>query len=158
MPVSLRPETPADELFLRDLILANVAEELFAYSWDENMRATILPMQYRGRLMNLAANHPHAERSIILADDVPVGWRVVDRSGETIHLVDIAILAAHRGSGIGAAVIQEILNEGERSSKAVTLEVLTTNRAVRLYQRLGFRRTGGDDVQHFLRRDPVPEL
>ena len=112
-------------------------------------------MQYRGRMQGLASNHPEAERSIILAGEVAAGWMVVDRSGEAIHVVDIAILSEHRGAGAGSAAIGTLLDESDRTGRAVVLEVFAANPAQRLYERLGFRKTGGNEVQNFLRRDPA---
>ena len=48
----------------------------------------------------------------------------------------------HRGTGMGTALLKDLLAEAERAGKPVRLQVLKTNRAIRLYARLGFAITG----------------
>jgi ribosomal protein S18 acetylase RimI-like enzyme len=155
MRVDLRPETPEDEPFLYRLITTTVAEELMAWAWDEKMREPLLRMQYNGRQQSIRAGHPNAEHSIIRLDGNPAGRIVIDRQDASIHLVDIAILAEHRGAGMGTAIIRELLVEADRAGKPVTLNVNATNRAAGLYERLGFRRTGGSEVQHYMERPAI---
>ena len=152
MQVRRRLVTPGDEAFVKRLIVATVAEDLQAWAWPETLRTSLLEMQYRGRLQSIDVDSPTAEKSIILAGDDPVGWVVIDWAGACTNVVDIAILGQHRGAGIGGAVLREIIEES--AGKPVALSVNITNRAARLYERLGFKRVGGDEVQHFLERLP----
>jgi ribosomal protein S18 acetylase RimI-like enzyme len=85
---------------------------------------------------------------------LPVGWLVVHKTAAEIHVVDIAVMPERRGSGIGTIVLEELLAESDRNGIPVRLSVNVTNPAARLYERLGFRRTGGNEVQHFMERKP----
>ena len=156
-PIRCRPLSPDDEPFLRRLLIATLTEELAAWAWPDELRDGLLDMQYHLR-RNAVENYRDAERSIILAADEPVGWLVVARSEAGIHVVDIAVLPERRGQGIGAAVLGECLAESDRKGIPVRLSVNVTNRAARLYERLGFRRTGGSEVQHFMERPPGGEI
>jgi ribosomal protein S18 acetylase RimI-like enzyme len=80
---------------------------------------------------------------------------VVCWSDAEAHIVDIAVLPERRNSGIGATVLRGVLAESDRRGVPASLNVNVTNRAVRLYERLGFTRTGGNQVQHFMERAPV---
>jgi ribosomal protein S18 acetylase RimI-like enzyme len=56
-----------------------------------------------------------------------------------------------RGMGIGAAAIQVILSSAADAGKPVRLSVNPMNQgAIRLYERLGFRKIGEDEIQHFM--------
>jgi ribosomal protein S18 acetylase RimI-like enzyme len=77
-----------------------------------------------------------------LLGDQTIGRILVVRTSEEIHLVDIALLPANQGQGIGAGLIKELLDEGDRDGLPVRLEVLKNNRAALLYERLGFVKTG----------------
>jgi len=70
----------------------------------------------------------------------------VDRSGDTTVLVDVALLAEHRGRGVGGALMGALLAEAQAACRAVRLHVSRTNPAARLYERLGFVRKGGDEM------------
>jgi ribosomal protein S18 acetylase RimI-like enzyme len=83
-----------------------------------------------------------------------VGWIAIAIRTDEIRLVDIAIARRHRGLGIGTARVRDLLREADVAGKPVRLTVGITNPAVRLYERLGFRRVGGDQVRHLMERAP----
>jgi ribosomal protein S18 acetylase RimI-like enzyme len=73
-----------------------------------------------------------------LIENEPAGRLYVARWQREIRIVDIALLPAFRGRGIGSRLITELLEEGSRKGKNVSIHVETFNPAFRLYQRLGF--------------------
>ena len=56
-----------------------------------------------------------------------------------IRVVDVALVPEARGRGIGTALLRDLLAEGERTGRTVSIHVERFNRALRLYRRLGFR-------------------
>jgi ribosomal protein S18 acetylase RimI-like enzyme len=64
--------------------------------------------------------------------------------------MDITLLPEHRGSGLGTALLRELMAEGEAAGKPVTIHVEVYNPAMRLYQRLGFRQIADRGVYHLL--------
>jgi ribosomal protein S18 acetylase RimI-like enzyme len=149
-----RPVTAEDEPFLRHLIIATLAEELAAWAWPEAIRDQLLEMQYRIRRQGIDANYPGSDRSVIFTEGQPVGWIVVTWSAKDVHIVEIAVLPEQRGKGIGTRVLGDVITEAVHRGIPARLQVNVTNRAIGLYGRLGFVRTGGDEVQHFLERVP----
>ena len=71
---------------------------------------------------------------------------IVDRSGDEIHLVDIALLPEFRGQGIGTRLLEVVQTEAEAAGLPVGLSVAKDNRALNLYGRLGFCRMADDGV------------
>jgi GNAT superfamily N-acetyltransferase len=59
-----------------------------------------------------------------------------------------------RGHGIGAGLLQTLQIEARHLGQPVILQVLKMNRAGRLYDRLGFLRTGGDEMYDHLKWCP----
>jgi ribosomal protein S18 acetylase RimI-like enzyme len=152
--IHCRQATQEDEPFLRGLLIATLTEELAAWAWPEAIREQLLEMQCRVRRQGIAANYPDAEISVVSADAEPVGWIVVMRSAEELYIVDIAVLPGRRGEGIGTAALRGTLEEADRNGLPARLNVNIGNRANALYERLGFRRTGGTDLQDFMAREP----
>jgi ribosomal protein S18 acetylase RimI-like enzyme len=153
MTITRRPETLDDEPFLRQMILASITQELMAWTWPDAIRDQLLGMQYTSKVGSLRANYPQASSEIILVDGQPAGWIFLDELPESIHLCEIMVLIERRGQGVGAAVLREVLAAADRAGKPVHLLVNVTNtRAIQLYERLGFARTGGNEVQHEMER------
>jgi ribosomal protein S18 acetylase RimI-like enzyme len=68
------------------------------------------------------------------------------------------VAAAFQRQGIGTEVIKHVISEAAGAGQAVTLGVVKTNPALRLYERLGFRITHEDDRMFYMRRDSAAPL
>ena len=136
--LSLRAEAPGDESLLFELYASAREEELALTGWDIATRTAFLNMQFAAMRRGYRDMFPQGQFSILLADGVPVGRMVLDRSTEELHLVDIVLLPAHRNRGIGTAVMKALIEEAEQSRKPISLQVLKNSRAVGFYRRLGF--------------------
>ena len=148
MHFTLRPAGTDDAALLRTLFDAERAPD-FAHL-DAPLRATLLDMQYRAMTADRAARYPQAEDRVIELDGAPVGRLLVDRSGESTTLVDVALLPAARGRGLGRALLNALCAEG----RPVLLTVAADNPARRLYARLGFLPTGEAPPYVFMRFVP----
>lgn len=145
--LTVRPENPQqDEAFLFELYASTRQEELDAWGWPAEMRQHFLTMQFQAS-QGLHAAFPAAEFQIVLIDGVNAGRFVVQRTRECLRVVDMALLPQHRNAGAGAALLQRVFGEAMGTQKPLRLEVMKTNRAARLYQRLGFVVIGEDELQ-----------
>jgi len=142
--LGLRPATSEDEPFLRSLFATTRADELALMNWDENQKEAFITMQFNAQSRQYVMSYPHAHHRIILLNDAPIGRLLLDRGEREFTLVDVALLPAHRGAGIGTGLIQDLLKEAAAAGKPIRLHVLTSSAAKRLYERLGFSRIGGD--------------
>ena len=147
MSVTLRPVGPDDEAFLFGIYAETRNEELAQVPWDEAQREAFLKMQFKAQRQSYLAQYPQAEDRIILFNDQQVGRIMIAKTDREFLLVDIALSARYRKAGIGTALINDLLAEAALAGKPVRLHVLKNNRAVRLYERLGFS-TVKDSVIH----------
>ena len=142
MDWALRPASAADDDFLRCVYAASRADELALTGWDATQRQDFVSMQYRAQAAHYQAHWPDAHQSVLvawqngLAHDA--GWLWLDQRAETIHLLDIALLPAFRGQGIGTRCLQTLMQQAAISDRALTIYVEAGNPARRLYERLGF--------------------
>ena len=113
---------------------------------DSSQAQQFAEMQFEIQQRSYEASYPAAENKIIQLADQPIGRILVERSAQDILLVDIALLPDHRRHGIGSALIEDLMYEAAASQKPLRLSVYETNRALRLYERLGFSRTGQDSL------------
>lgn len=135
----LRPITPADDAFLARVYASSRAEELAITGWPEELKADFCRRQFDAQSAYYAQNYPGASFQIIERDGWPVGRLYVDRLEKEIRIVDITLLPEFRGSGIGTKLLRELQAEARRAGKSLTIHVERFNRALSLYQRLGFQ-------------------
>jgi len=154
MNIQFRPEEPRDQAFLRGLVTATVTEELGAEAWPEAMRNHLVGMQCSLRLQSVRSHFPDGESRIVLIDGDEAGWLYLASLPEELRLVEIMLAGARRNRGAGTAVVKKVIDSA--AGKPVRLYVNVMNaRATRFYQRLGFRRIAGDEVQHFMECRPA---
>ncbi len=144
--ITLRPAQPDDDDFLFDLYAGTRRAEMQAWGLDEAMLDQMIRMQFNGQKATYRAQFPQAEHRIIVHKAEPVGRILIDRAGPEIVLVDVALIPAVRGRGIGTGLLKALLAEAAEGGRPVRLKVLLTNPARRLYERLGFIALGNDGV------------
>src|ERR1044072_2458404 len=136
--VSLRPIAPADDAFLARVYASSRAEELAVTGWPEELKADFCRRQFDAQSAYYAENYPGASFQIIERKGWPVGRLYVDRWEKEIRIVDITLLPEFRGSGIGTKLLRDLQKEARADKKSLTIHVERFNRALGLYQRLGF--------------------
>ena len=137
---SLRQEEPQDEPFLIALYASTREAELARVPWTEAQKAEFLRSQFALQRSQYRTHYHGADFCIIEADGRPIGRLYVHRGAQEIRLMDIALLPAWRGCGIGGAYLQALLRKAQAANLPVTLHVEPGNPARRLYLRTGFRR------------------
>jgi ribosomal protein S18 acetylase RimI-like enzyme len=136
---TLRPVTPEDGPFLFQLYASTRAEELAVVPWDEAQKEAFLRMQFHAQTKFYAESFPDAAFLMVLREGEPAGRLYVDRRGDEIRLLDIALLPEHRGAGLGTALLRDLTAESAAAGKPLRIHVERFNPALRLYERLGFK-------------------
>lgn len=152
--INLRTEMPADEAFLRLLYASTRADEMAYVPWTDDQKAAFLNMQFDLQRQSYLAHYAQGQFQIILINSQPAGRFYLDRNGEAYVLIDIALLPHYCGQGVGGQLLATMLSEAAAESKAVRLHVETTNRALKLYLRLGFIRIEDQGIRWLMERKP----
>ena len=142
MHLSLRPAGTGDEVFLFQVYAGVRREEVAAWGWDPAQQNAFLRMQFALQQRGYAAAYPEAGHWLIVCDHEPAGRLIVLRTEQEIRLVDISLLTEFRRRGIGSTLIRELIDEARTAGKPLRLQVMKSNPAARLYERLGFSITG----------------
>jgi [ribosomal protein S18]-alanine N-acetyltransferase len=128
VPVTLRPMRRGD----LDAVLA-IEQRAFPQPWSRGFFEK-----------ELAA--PQARCTVAVRDDdaALVGYTVVWRVLDEVHLLNVAVHDGHRGAAVGRRLLDHVLADGRATgARVVYLEVRAGNvPARRLYRRLGFRDLG----------------
>jgi len=138
-PVHRRPVAESDRDFLLALYASTRAHEMQLVPWTPEDKAAFLEMQFRAQDQFYRQNYPEARYDVLEIDGQPAGRLYVDSRSEEIRIIDIAIVPAQQSRGIGTQLLRELQDAAAASGRAVTIHVDLDNRALRFYERLGFR-------------------
>lgn len=153
--LSLREAGVDDREFLFRVFASTRDEELAVAGWTAEEVESFLRMQFEAQDRFYREHYEGTTFSVIECDDMPAGRLYLARWPDEIRIMDIALLPDHRGSGIGTALLRDVIEEAERDGKRVSIHVERNNPARRLYARLGFREVEDRGVYLFLVREPA---
>lgn len=155
--IQLRRQSGADADFLSDLYVSRRWGEMQAVpGWDNAMRRAFLRDQARLQAAHYAGHFPQADFFILQHGQAPVGRLALGTvAPDDLRIIDIALLPAWCGQGIGSRILQRILNIADQRDLFCSLHVLETNPAIRLYKRLGFLPVH-QDIPYILMRHSPP--
>jgi GNAT superfamily N-acetyltransferase len=147
--ITLRHATPRDEPFLRELFEVNASAEFIAAGFPQSQYQPLVDLQYRGRAMTYSAQYPEAVSWIICTESgEAVGRHLLERKASTLRSIDLAILPAWQGKGLGTFVLQCAQQLARSEGVSFHLRVAKGNRAIQLYRRLGFLVAAEDELSY----------
>jgi len=156
--VALRPIRDDDEPFALRVYASTREQELAPVPWSEEQKAAFVAMQFAAQSAHYAEHYTGMSADVVLVDDEPAGRLLVARWREEIRIVDIALLADFRGRGAGGELLADLMDEATEMGKRLSIHVERDNRALSLYERLGFRPVGETGVYLRMEWDPAAAL
>jgi len=154
MDIQLKKKNETDSEFLLQLMGEIKIAELNAYSWPEHMKNQLIEMQYKGYEQMIKNEYPNAEDYIIMVDNENAGRLQLDINDNSMCIVNISLMPAFHGKGIGSKIIKDVLAEADMKNKPVYLEVDKVNPAFNLYKRIGFDICGEDEIKYSMKYLP----
>jgi len=136
--IRYRPMTDDDLPFVAALYASTRAEEVAATGWPPDAQAAFLDQQHRAQHQHYRNVHADAEWLIVERGGEAIGRLYLDETSSAVNLLDISLLPDARGSGLGGAILADLLAFAAGRGKDVEIYVEKFNPARRLYQRLGF--------------------
>lgn len=149
----LRAERDVDDAFLCALYASTRTDELAsAIGWSTARKADFLAAQFAAQRRHFRTRIAGCGFWVIERGSDPLGRLYLQESADRVLVVDIAMLPAERGYGLGSALLAAVIAAADDSAKPVCLSVEPTNRAVRLYRRFGFEVIGADGGRYRMER------
>jgi ribosomal protein S18 acetylase RimI-like enzyme len=155
--LSLRPVTIEDEDFLFDVYQSSRGDDLRELGWNEERIAEFLRMQYEAQKQFHRDEFTNATDQIVLLGGRPAGRLMLERRDHEIRWIDLSLLPEYRNAGIGEKLIRQVQSEARTNRKPVRLQVIRLNRAVSLFERLGFVRTSETGTHFQMEWSPLEE-
>jgi ribosomal protein S18 acetylase RimI-like enzyme len=137
--VQLRPAGDADMAFLALVYASTRAQELAAFPWSDEQRAGFIAHQVDAQMRHYRAHYEGATYEVIEVAGEPAGRLFVHRGSRDIRVMDIALLPAFRGRGIGGRLLADLREEAAATGRRLSIHVEVNNPARRLYERIGMR-------------------
>lgn len=136
---TLRSATAADYDFLYALHVATMHDYVAAtWGWDDAVQQAM----FRERFT------PEPRQIVLVAGD-PVGVIQAARREHDCYVAEIEIHPDQQGQGLGTALLRAVLAQAAQDQVPTRLQVLRSNPAQHLYQRLGFVQEG-ETATHLL--------
>ena len=147
--VGLRRVEAGDDDFLYRVYASTRMDEMALVNWTAEQKEDFLRMQFNAQTQHYRIHYPKAEYQIIQRENsAPIGRLIVNRSDDFVLLIDIALLPEFRNAGIGTTLTQALMAEAATANLPVKLHVETFNPALKLYERLGFVKSGEQGIYH----------
>jgi ribosomal protein S18 acetylase RimI-like enzyme len=138
----LRPARPEDFDYCARLYFEGLEKVIKELNLD--MAAQIADFRQRWDVMQVR---------IVTLDGTDIGWLQSFVKDDELFLGQLFVDKSLRGQGIGTELVKGLIEEAASAGRAVTLGVVKTNPALRLYERLGFRTTHDDERKFYMLRD-----
>lgn len=160
-PVSIRLISEAEIALLPEFLLLAIQTPGHALPPREVLGDADLAQYYLG----FNPDHIRGDVAVCAVDDgevVGIAWsRLLDAEphgygyvGQGIPEIGWAILPDFRNQGIGTRLIESLLDAiAEQGFDRVSLSVLKSNPAARLYRRIGFKTVSEDDDEYIMSID-----
>lgn len=154
--LSARPCGPEDRNFLLALYAGTRESELAMTGWPAAQIQAFLAGQFEHQQRHFETHFPGAQHLLLMRKGLPAGRLYWWEGQDQAVLVDVMLVAALRGQGLGTALLKNLLDRADARGLPVELHVAAGNPAHRLYHRLGFMPIA-DKGFHTQMRRPVSQ-
>lgn len=152
---SLRHAQDKDIPHLRLLYADTRAEEMAPVPWPQAAKQQFLDQQFDLQHQHYLKHYADADFLVIEQGNMLQGRYYLSRTAPEHLIIDICLMAKQRGLGIGRALIQDSQREAQAMQRGMQLHVIKHNaRALALYEKLGFKISGGTDMHHYMNWHP----
>ena len=135
---TLRPATPEDEPFLRELYRVTRAGEFAALPLAPAQLRALCDTQFDAQLAGYRAAYRQVQQFVVASPDEPAGRLIKARDATGLWLLDIALMPAFRHRGWGGQLVRGLQDEARACASPLRLHVEKSSPWIAWYQRLGF--------------------
>ena len=148
--ISLRPVEDTDKPFLLELYGSTRAQELAQTPWPDEQKQQFITMQFNAQHSHYQEHYKGASFDIIAQQDESIGRLYLEEWPSQFRIIDIALLPQYCNQGIGSWFLKDIMQQSTAVEKAVSIHVEQNNPAMKLYQRLGFKKVSEQGIYHLM--------
>lgn len=154
--LSLRSAEEGDRTFLYQVFESTRAEEFARIGWARERISALLAEQFSMQDAYYRRHYPQGCFDVVMRGQTAIGRLYHYWQGSEARLIDIALLPAHRGAGIGGRLVRALVARAAAKAMPIVLYVEMNNPVQALYRRLGFEAVGENGVYLQMRRPAAP--
>jgi len=154
MKINFRPVSKSDFPFLKRLYRSTRENELDNTDWDEEQKDKFIEFQFNAQHSHYTISFKGADFLIIVLNRKDIGRLYLWRTENQILIIDITLSEKYRGKAIGTKILTDLIEESNKTEKKLNLHVDPKNPVLKLYERLGFKKTEDTWVYFFMERIP----
>jgi ribosomal protein S18 acetylase RimI-like enzyme len=109
--------------------------------------AQFIALKFKAQRMARAAEFPDLDHSILWVAGHRIGQLLLHETDAEVRLLDLSLLAAFRGEGIGTSIVEQLQTYARERGLPLRLSVDTLNPAKHLFNRLGFAEIGEPSME-----------
>jgi ribosomal protein S18 acetylase RimI-like enzyme len=153
--IHLRLVEDKDTTFIEMVFRSTREKELRLTNWTELQKNAFIMMQSTAQHADYKRLFPDAFFGIIEYNKKPAGRLYTGETENKIHMLDLTLLPAFRGKGIGTKVFKNLMERASRQQKILSLDVEHGNPALQLYLRLGFKEIKNTGRHYYMEYTPI---
>ncbi|MBK6285535.1 MAG: GNAT family N-acetyltransferase [Draconibacterium sp.] len=154
MEITYRPISASDLHFLKNLYRSTREEELDTTDWNELQKERFIEFQFNAQHSHYVNSFERADFLLIKLKKTDIGRLYLWKTDSQIRILDITLLEKYRRKEIGTKIITALIHEANKTGKKLNLHVGKNNPALKLYERLGFKRKTDTDIDFFMEKLP----
>ncbi len=136
--LGLRELQPQDHAFTEALFFST-RDYLYQLPITKAQVDLLIKQQFILQQASYSTSFPAAETLIVQLFAEPIGKVILNKTPDSLHIIDIAFLPSMRGKGYGTILLRTLKNLADQACRPVRLAVDQKNpRAKKLYLSLGF--------------------
>ena len=152
--IQLRAVEEKDTAFIEAVYRTTREAELNLTNWSEYQKSAFINMQSAAQLAEYKTKFPDARFQVIIYNKKDAGRFFTCETENDIRLLDITILPEFTGKGIGTNLLNRLIQRSNKIQKKISLHVIASNPAMKLYQRLGFVHIKNEGFYYYMEREP----
>ncbi len=153
--IHVRPVEDRDILFIEMVYRSTREKELDLTNWSELQKNAFIMMQSTAQYADYKRLFPDAFFGVIEYKKKPAGRLYTGESEKEIRLLDITLLPAFRGKGIGTIILKDLIKKANLQQKILSLHVVPDNPALQLYLSLGFKHINNSGRHYYMEYRPT---
>jgi ribosomal protein S18 acetylase RimI-like enzyme len=147
-PLLVRPATPQDEPFLRDVYASTRAAELAILPWSDAEKRAFCDQQFDAQITSYRRTFRETEDLVVCSGATPVGRILRALTPSDLILLDFALLPEYRNRGWGGILLCRMQEQARTAKVPMVLHVELHSPALALYRRHGFVIIGEDSLRY----------